>query len=815
MKTLNQYFKIVFYAIILSFSTITSTNAQASQQINELSSKYFYILGGDRNGIRLNSSSDYSIYTAWSGKYKAINGGNSRKSGRVDFAMRFRMYKSPSVGFIFENTHHEVLASISAQDGLARFKALNVSGKSFFNQLQAANGSIDFKIGRNRDPSILLHDGTHRWKRIGSDGSLAFWANGKAEKDNSPQLFLNKNGNLGIGKFPQKKLDVAGDVKISGAISLANNTINSDGSYEYNFKSTSTQHGKNYGNIGYRFGKALKHASNDLTKFTLELQHSNKRWKSAFEILSTTSGADAYFKGDIHFSGDLYKDGKLYTPNDGKSNTLNDVNGDFYIRGRDEFGLRLVRKDGGSLKLMYKVSNPGGHHLIGFTDTHGNYLAYSDNNTKNFHVAGNTFTNRLYLDNNGGNSKNNLRIDGHANNLILIAGGGTGAAATNIGFKTAEADSPSSLKAVITSEGRMGIGIEKPTKMLDVNGDIHAAGNTFTNRLYLENTKGNSKNHLRINGHANNLYLIAGGGTGAAATNIAFATAAADTLSSQKAIITSEGRMGIGIAKPTKMLDVAGDINLNGTLSFASDDVKVGTNAGKDVVAEGAHVFIGKGAGSKASFDKIKVIDYEDDANTNPVTGDEYLTKHSVFVVNNHEDLEKPLLFGNFAKPNESSSMAQLAINTHHIVDSTALTVSGSVHIGPKNMDPTAFPSKKGYEDALLWVEKGIVTENVIYAFASDWDDWPDYVFEEDYDLMKLDELEEYINKNKHLPGIAPVDQIKEEGLKSRETIANLLLKIEELTLYTIDQEKKIDSQNKLNQTLLDRLEAIENQLNN
>lgn len=727
MKTLNQYFKIVFYAIILSFSTITSTNAQASQQINELYSKHFYIRGGDRNGIRLNNSSDYSIYTAWSGKNKAINGGNSRKSGRVDFAMRFRMYKSPMGGFIFENTYHEVLASINAQDGLARFKALNVSGKSFFNQLQAANGSIDFKIGKNGDPSILLHDGTHRWKRIGSDASLAFWANGKADKDNSPQLFLNKNGNLGIGKFPQKKLDVAGDVKISGAISLANNTINSDGSYEYNFKSTSTQHGKNYGNIGYRFGKALKHASNDLTKFTLELQQSNKRWKSAFEILSTTSGADAYFKGDIHFSGDLYKDGKLYTPNDGKSNTPNDVNGDFYIRGRNEFGLRLVRKDGGSLKLMYKVDISDGHHLIGFTDTHGNYLAYSDNNTKNFHVA----------------------------------------------------------------------------------------GNTFTNRLYLENTKGNSKNHLRINGHANNLSLIAGGGTGAAATNIAFATAAADAPSSQKAIITSEGRMGIGIAKPTKMLDVAGDINLNGTLSFASDDVKVGTNAGKDVVAEGAHVFIGKGAGSKASFDKIKVIDYEDDANTNPVTGDEYLTKHSVFVVNNHENLEKPLLFGNFAKPNESSSMAQLAINTHHIVDSTALTVSGSVHIGPKNMDPTAFPSKKGYEDALLWVEKGIVTENVIYAFASDWDDWPDYVFEEDYDLMKLDELEEYINKNKHLPGIAPVDQIKEEGLKSRETIANLLLKIEELTLYTIDQEKKIDSQNKLNQTLLDRLEAIENRLNN
>ncbi|MEN8805496.1 MAG: hypothetical protein ABF278_07710, partial [Wenyingzhuangia sp.] len=155
----------------------------------------------------------------------------------------------------------------------------------------------------------------------------------------------------------------------------------------------------------------------------------------------------------------------------------------------------------------------------------------------------------------------------------------------------------------------------------------------------------------------------------------------------------------------------------------------------------------------------------------------------------------------------------QLAINTHHVLDSVALTVSGSVHIGPKNMNPTTFPSKKGYSDALLWVEKGIVTEDVIYAFTTDWDDWPDYAFENNYDLMNLSDLETYIHKEKHLPGVISKDEVEKKGLQSREMLATLLLKIEELTLYTIDQEKKIEAQKQQNKTLLKRLNAIEKRL--
>lgn len=244
-----------------------------------------------------------------------------------------------------------------------------------------------------------------------------------------------------------------------------------------------------------------------------------------------------------------------------------------------------------------------------------------------------------------------------------------------------------------------------------------------------------------------------------------------------------------------------------------TDDVLLGNGAGEGVSnqEDRRHVFIGHDAGTKSAFDNISLIDYEDPENSDPVSGSEYIENHSVFVLNNHQDLHKPLLFGKFAHEENQNSMAQLAINTHHVVDSVALTVSGAVHIGPKNIDPTLFPSKEGYEDALLWVERGIVTEDVTYAFTSDWDNWPDHVFEDDYNLMPLQELDQYIQKEKHLPGVISREGVRSKGVQSKAMIIALLTKIEELTLYTIEQEKQIDNQRQLNDEMQSRLTKLEN----
>jgi hypothetical protein len=68
----------------------------------------------------------------------------------------------------------------------------------------------------------------------------------------------------------------------------------------------------------------------------------------------------------------------------------------------------------------------------------------------------------------------------------------------------------------------------------------------------------------------------------------------------------------------------------------------------------------------------------------------------------------------------------------------------------------------------------------------------PDYVFENDYKLKELAELEKFINANKHLPEIPSAIEMKNNGVNVIDLQMKLLQKIEELTLYTIEQNKKL-----------------------
>ncbi|WP_417887138.1 hypothetical protein [Zunongwangia sp.] len=70
----------------------------------------------------------------------------------------------------------------------------------------------------------------------------------------------------------------------------------------------------------------------------------------------------------------------------------------------------------------------------------------------------------------------------------------------------------------------------------------------------------------------------------------------------------------------------------------------------------------------------------------------------------------------------------------------------------------------------------------------------PDYVFEKSYDLKPIQYLSKDINENKHLPNIPSEAEIEKEGFKVMEMNLKLLKKIEELTLYIIQQNKRIDN---------------------
>ncbi|WP_353121704.1 hypothetical protein [Dysgonomonas capnocytophagoides] len=69
---------------------------------------------------------------------------------------------------------------------------------------------------------------------------------------------------------------------------------------------------------------------------------------------------------------------------------------------------------------------------------------------------------------------------------------------------------------------------------------------------------------------------------------------------------------------------------------------------------------------------------------------------------------------------------------------------------------------------------------------------WADFVFDKDYKLPTLQEVENHINEHNHLPDIPSEAEVKENGVSIGEMQAKLLQKIEELTLYVIQQDKTI-----------------------
>jgi hypothetical protein len=81
---------------------------------------------------------------------------------------------------------------------------------------------------------------------------------------------------------------------------------------------------------------------------------------------------------------------------------------------------------------------------------------------------------------------------------------------------------------------------------------------------------------------------------------------------------------------------------------------------------------------------------------------------------------------------------------------------------------------------------------------------WSDFVFDDGYSLPSLSQVESYVKENKHLPEIPSAKEIQDNGLSMAEMMAKQMQKIEELTLYVIEQNKKIEK-------LENMLTALEN----
>ena len=134
------------------------------------------------------------------------------------------------------------------------------------------------------------------------------------------------------------------------------------------------------------------------------------------------------------------------------------------------------------------------------------------------------------------------------------------------------------------------------------------------------------------------------------------------------------------------------------------------------------------------------------------------------------------------------------------------LDVAGNIYSSGKVMIGIASPSTALLNDYSLAVNgSALFTKAVVKLNAN----WPDYVFSKNYELPTLASIEKYINENSHLPGVASAKEVEKNGVDLGDNQAVLLKKVEELTLYMIDMDKKMHQVLKENEDMKKKIEIL------
>ncbi|MCD6366275.1 MAG: hypothetical protein J7L46_01905 [Bacteroidales bacterium] len=267
---------------------------------------------------------------------------------------------------------------------------------------------------------------------------------------------------------------------------------------------------------------------------------------------------------------------------------------------------------------------------------------------------------------------------------------------------------------------------------------------------------------------------------------------------SRKVTIKANGNVGIGTDDPIQTLDVDGRMNLTSGVIQRGGDAIISTSdlglysrvyhSWMRFVTNDAPIrfYSDDGAGSEANM-TIEANGKVGIGTDNPqakleVAGDIFLSEsgHTLKFSLNNPGVE---IGSNLGEIKFWSS----GIGYNKIYTGDLVTI-GSVGVGTEPVS--------GYK----LVVKGSAHFCRAVVKSPGW--CPDFVFDNDYNLLPLDSLEQYVKTNKHLPDIPDEAEVTENGIDVGEMNTKLLQKVEELTLYIIEQNKKTDAM----QTEIDNL---------
>lgn len=194
----------------------------------------------------------------------------------------------------------------------------------------------------------------------------------------------------------------------------------------------------------------------------------------------------------------------------------------------------------------------------------------------------------------------------------------------------------------------------------------------------------------------------------------------------------------------------------SGQYNKGDNNIFVGSNVGRDNDTGNDNIYIGRSAANNTVGSRNVFIGNRSGQNVTAAT--------DILFIENSTSLT-PLIYGDF-------SSNKVGINTTNIITS----------IGGQNISNYS-----------LFVEGGLLSDEVRVRTT-----WADYVFDDQYSLKSIPELDKYISENGHLPNCPTEREVEEQGLEIGDMTRLQQEKIEELTLYIIELEKRISKLEKL-----------------